>query len=100
MDPYILLTLLLTCFIICSACDPSIRRSSRNLSGKNLTGNVPPEVGALPCLAEIGLANNMLTGPIPDLSGSPNLSIIHLENNQLTGNVPSYFGSLPKLSEL
>ncbi|XP_025818097.1 probable LRR receptor-like serine/threonine-protein kinase At1g67720 isoform X2 [Panicum hallii] len=73
---------------------------SINLSGKNLTGNVPPEVGALPCLAEIGLANNMLTGPIPDLSGSPNLSIIHLENNQLTGNVPSYFGSLPKLSEL
>lgn len=73
---------------------------SINLSGKNLTGNVPPEVGALPCLAEIGLANNMLTGPIPDLSGSSNLSIIHLENNQLTGNVPSYLGSLPKLSEL
>ncbi|RLN21862.1 hypothetical protein C2845_PM07G35600 [Panicum miliaceum] len=73
---------------------------SINLSGKNLTGNVPPEVGALPCLAEIGLANNMLTGLIPDLSGSSNLSIIHLENNQLTGSVPSYFGSLPKLSEL
>ncbi|RCV29276.1 hypothetical protein SETIT_5G470500v2 [Setaria italica] len=73
---------------------------SINLSGKNLTGNVPPEVGALPCLAEIGLANNMLTGPIPDLSGSSNLSIIHLENNQLTGNVPSYLGSLLKLSEL
>ncbi|KAJ1287305.1 hypothetical protein BS78_03G420800 [Paspalum vaginatum] len=73
---------------------------SINLSGKNLTGNVPPEVAALPCLAEIGLANNMLTGPIPDLSASSNLSIIHMENNQLTGNVPSYFGSLPKLSEL
>ncbi|CAM0145910.1 unnamed protein product [Urochloa decumbens] len=73
---------------------------SINLSGKNLTGTVPPELGALPCLAEIALANNMLTGPIPDLSGASNLSIIHLENNQLTGNVPSYFGSLPKLSEL
>ncbi|OEL36844.1 putative LRR receptor-like serine/threonine-protein kinase [Dichanthelium oligosanthes] len=68
--------------------------------GKNLTGNIPPEVAALPCLAEIGLANNILSGPIPDLSGSSNLSIIHLENNQLTGNVPSYFGGLPKLSEL
>ncbi|CAO2172918.1 unnamed protein product [Urochloa humidicola] len=73
---------------------------SINLSGKNLMGTVPPELGALPCLQEIALANNMLTGPIPDLSGSSNLSIIHLENNQLTGNVPSYFGSLPKLSEL
>lgn len=73
---------------------------SINLSGKNLTGSIPPQVADLPCLAEIGFANNMLTGPIPDLSGSSNLSIIHLENNQLTGNVPSYFGSLPKLSEL
>ncbi|WVZ67209.1 hypothetical protein U9M48_016321 [Paspalum notatum var. saurae] len=53
-----------------------------------------------PRVISIGLANNMLTGPIPDLSASSNLSIIHLENNQLTGNVPSYFGSLPKLSEL
>ncbi|KAF8749185.1 hypothetical protein HU200_012725 [Digitaria exilis] len=80
--------------------EPQPRVVSINLSGKNLTGSVPPEVGALPCLAEIGLANNMLTGPIPDLSGSSNLSIIHLENNQLIGSVPSYFGSLPKLSEL
>uniref|UniRef100_K3XFJ4 Protein kinase domain-containing protein n=1 Tax=Setaria italica TaxID=4555 RepID=K3XFJ4_SETIT len=56
---------------------------SINLSGKNLTGNVPPEVGALPCLAEIGLANNMLTGPIPDLSGSSNLSIIYSGNMYL-----------------
>ncbi|KAG2603598.1 hypothetical protein PVAP13_5KG781300 [Panicum virgatum] len=59
-----------------------------NLSGKNLTGNVPPELGALPCLAEIGLANNMLTGPIPDLSGSSNLSIMYLQNNKLSGSVP------------
>ncbi|CAO2181585.1 unnamed protein product [Urochloa humidicola] len=83
-----------------SSSDAPPRVISINLSGKNLTGTVPPELGALPCLAEIALANNMLTGPIPDLSASSNLSIIHLENNQLTGNVPSYFGSLPKLSEL
>ncbi|KAL6853303.1 hypothetical protein ACP4OV_019332 [Aristida adscensionis] len=74
-----------------------------NLSGKKLTGSIPPELAALPCLAEIGLANNMLTGPIPDLSGSSNLSIMSATttlNNQLTGNVPSYFAGLPKLSEL
>ncbi|TVU37069.1 hypothetical protein EJB05_19036 [Eragrostis curvula] len=73
---------------------------SINLSGKNLSGSIPPELAGLPCLAEIGLADNMLTGPIPDLSGSSNLSIVHFENNQLTGNVPSYFSNLPKLSEL
>ncbi|KAL6613706.1 hypothetical protein ACP70R_035976 [Stipagrostis hirtigluma subsp. patula] len=80
--------------------DSQPRVISINLSGKNLTGNIPPELAALPCLAEIGLANNMLTGPIPDLSAASNLSVIHFENNQLTGNVPSYFASLPKLSEL
>ncbi|GJN41166.1 hypothetical protein PR202_gn00504 [Eleusine coracana subsp. coracana] len=79
---------------------PYLFALTRNLSGNNLTGNIPPELAALPCLAEIGLANNMLTGPIPDLSSSSNLSIIHFENNQLTGNIPSYLGSLPKLNEL
>ncbi|KAF0933677.1 hypothetical protein E2562_018906 [Oryza meyeriana var. granulata] len=71
-----------------------------NLSGKNLTGNIPPELAALPCLQEIRLDNNMLTGPIPDLSASPNLSVIHFENNQLDGSVPSYLSGLPKLTEL
>uniref|UniRef100_J3L8E9 non-specific serine/threonine protein kinase n=1 Tax=Oryza brachyantha TaxID=4533 RepID=J3L8E9_ORYBR len=46
------------------------------------------------------LDNNMLTGPIPDLSASQNLSVIHLENNQLDGSVPSYLSALPKLTEL
>lgn len=73
---------------------------SINLSGKNLTGNIPPELAGLSCLAEIRLDNNMLIGSIPDLSSSSNLSIIHFENNQLTGSVPSYLSSLPKLSEL
>uniref|UniRef100_A0A0D3EZC6 non-specific serine/threonine protein kinase n=1 Tax=Oryza barthii TaxID=65489 RepID=A0A0D3EZC6_9ORYZ len=48
----------------------------------------------------IRLDNNMLTGPIPDLSACTNLTVIHLENNQLEGSVPSYLSGLPKLSEL
>ncbi|KAK3163156.1 hypothetical protein QOZ80_1BG0098350 [Eleusine coracana subsp. coracana] len=87
-------------WVKCSSESQQPRVISINLSGNNLTGNIPPELAALPCLAEIGLANNMLSGPIPDLSGSSNLSIIHFENNQLTGNIPSYLGSLPKLNEL
>ncbi|XP_052151803.1 probable LRR receptor-like serine/threonine-protein kinase At1g67720 [Oryza glaberrima] len=71
-----------------------------NLSGNNLTGAIPPELAALPCLQEIRLDNNMLTGPIPDLSACTNLTVIHLENNQLEGSVPSYLSGLPKLSEL
>ncbi|KAL5219952.1 hypothetical protein ABZP36_024665 [Zizania latifolia] len=79
---------------------PSSRVIAINLSGKNLTGGIPPELAALSCLQEIRLDNNMFTGPIPDLSASPGLSVIHLENNQLTGGVPSYLSNLPKLSEL
>ncbi|KAM0861030.1 hypothetical protein ACQ4PT_046152 [Festuca glaucescens] len=86
-------------WVKCSA-EPQSRVVSINLSGKNLTGSIPPELAALPCLAEVRLDNNMLTGPIPDLTASSNLSVIHFENNQLTGSVPSYLSSLPKLTEL
>ncbi|XP_044978727.1 probable LRR receptor-like serine/threonine-protein kinase At1g67720 isoform X2 [Hordeum vulgare subsp. vulgare] len=86
-------------WVRCSS-QPQLRVVSINLSGKNLTGNVPPELVALTFLAEIRLDDNMLTGPIPDLAASSNLSIIHFENNQLTGSVPSYLSSLPKLTEL
>ncbi|XP_015693981.1 probable LRR receptor-like serine/threonine-protein kinase At1g67720 [Oryza brachyantha] len=86
-------------WIRCSTSSPP-RVIAINLSGKNLTGAIPPELAALPCLQEIWLDNNMLTGPIPDLSASQNLSVIHLENNQLDGSVPSYLSALPKLTEL
>ncbi|VAH70487.1 unnamed protein product [Triticum turgidum subsp. durum] len=86
-------------WVRCSS-EPQLRVVSINLSGKNLTGSIPPELVALSFLAEIRLDDNMLTGPIPDLAASSNLSIIHFENNQLTGSVPSYLSSLPKLTEL
>uniref|UniRef100_A0A0E0JUC4 Protein kinase domain-containing protein n=1 Tax=Oryza punctata TaxID=4537 RepID=A0A0E0JUC4_ORYPU len=54
-----------------------------NLSGYNLTGAIPPELAALPCLQEIRLDNNMLTGPIPDLSASTNLTVIYSGNKHL-----------------
>uniref|UniRef100_A0A0D9VAZ4 non-specific serine/threonine protein kinase n=1 Tax=Leersia perrieri TaxID=77586 RepID=A0A0D9VAZ4_9ORYZ len=85
----------------CLRCSASASRVlAINLSGKNLTGGIPPELAALPCLQEIRLDNNMLTGPIPDLSASASLSVIHFENNQLDGIVPSYLSDLPKLTEL
>ncbi|CAN6470984.1 unnamed protein product [Victoria cruziana] len=71
-----------------------------NLSGKNLTGNVPPELSTLTGLTELWLDNNSFTGPIPDLSGCINLKIIHLENNLFTGEIPAYLAALPSLSEL
>ncbi|KAG8079198.1 hypothetical protein GUJ93_ZPchr0007g2995 [Zizania palustris] len=90
----------LRCSSSAESTQPSSRVIAINLSGKKLTGGIPPELAALSWLQEIRLDNNMLTGPIPDLSASPSLSVIHLENNQLTGGVPSYLSNLPRLSEL
>ncbi|KQJ88270.1 hypothetical protein BRADI_4g16682v3, partial [Brachypodium distachyon] len=60
-------------WVQCTASKPQPRVVSIDLSGKNLTGSIPPELAALPCLVQIRLDNNMLTGPIPDLSAASNL---------------------------
>ncbi|KAJ0987695.1 hypothetical protein J5N97_006051 [Dioscorea zingiberensis] len=71
-----------------------------NLSGKNLTGNIPLELTKLTNLVDLRLDGNELTGTIPDFSGCLNLEHIHLENNQLTGAVPSSLVDAPSLKEL
>ncbi|XP_008792358.2 probable LRR receptor-like serine/threonine-protein kinase At1g67720 [Phoenix dactylifera] len=86
-------------WVKCSS-DPQPKIISINLSGKNLTGNIPSELMNLSGLAELWLDGNMLTGPIPDFGGCLNLKIIHLENNQLTGELPSSLVDLPSLREL
>ncbi|KAK9126843.1 hypothetical protein Scep_015689 [Stephania cephalantha] len=80
--------------------DPQPSIISISLSGKNLTGNIPLELTSLPHLIELWLDGNLLTGPIPDLSGCNDLKIIHLENNNLTGGLPSSLMNLQNLREL
>ncbi|KAK9154147.1 hypothetical protein Sjap_001627 [Stephania japonica] len=80
--------------------DPQPSIISISLSGKNLTGNIPLELTNLPHLIELWLDGNLLTGPIPDLSGCTDLKIIHLENNNLTGGLPSSLMNLQNLREL
>ncbi|CAK7332431.1 unnamed protein product, partial [Dovyalis caffra] len=70
------------------------------LSGKNLEGEIPPEINNLEQLTELWLDGNFLTGPIPDINNLVNLQIVHLENNKLSGPLPRYLGSLPNLQEL
>ncbi|KAJ3684037.1 hypothetical protein LUZ61_013201 [Rhynchospora tenuis] len=73
---------------------------SIDLSGKNLTGNIPQELSSLTGLVELYLNGNSLIGSVPDFGGLLNLQIIHLENNGLTGSLPSSLGKLPKLKEV
>ncbi|KAJ6323569.1 hypothetical protein OIU76_010967 [Salix suchowensis] len=70
------------------------------LSGKNLRGEIPPEINSMETLTELWLDGNFLTGPIPGISDLVNLKIVHLENNKLSGQLPKYLGSLPNLQEL
>ncbi|PIA32072.1 hypothetical protein AQUCO_04600023v1, partial [Aquilegia coerulea] len=80
--------------------EPQPRIVSINLSGKNLTGNIPLEVSNLSGLLELWLDGNSLTGPIPDFSGCRNIKTIHLENNHLNGELPSSLTGLRNLRHL
>lgn len=80
--------------------DPQPKIVSINLSGKNLTGNIPSELTKLTGLLELRLDGNFFSGPIPDFGECINLESIHLENNLLSGALPSTFAVLPNLREL
>ncbi|KAG6766344.1 hypothetical protein POTOM_030421 [Populus tomentosa] len=86
-------------WVNCSSTTPP-RITKIALSGKNLKGEIPPEINNLEQLTELWLDGNFLTGPIPGTSNLVNLKIVHLENNKLNGPLPKYLGSLPKLQAL
>ncbi|KAL8106404.1 hypothetical protein AgCh_029969 [Apium graveolens] len=86
-------------WVACSSDIPP-RITKIALSGKNVEGDIPPELNNMDGLIELWLDGNSFQGPIPDISNLINLQILHLENNKLTGPLPSYLGSLPSLREL
>ncbi|MCY3598729.1 MAG: hypothetical protein OXN85_01985 [Gemmatimonadetes bacterium] len=84
---------------------PEIGRLSRlmelYLTGNDLTGPIPPEIGRLSYLSELDLAHNALTGPIPPEMGElSQLRSLELWSNDLEGPIPVELGDLRRLSEL
>lgn len=72
------------------------------VAGKNLTGNLPLDMGyKLPNLEELYLGNNSLTGVIPtSISNSSQLSRIDLGSNNFHGIIPNSLGDLRFLEHL
>ena len=72
-----------------------------SLVSKQLTGEIPPELGGLSSLTALFLGSNQLTGEIPpELGGLSNLTELDLGSNQLTGEIPPELGGLSRLTDL
>ena len=72
-----------------------------NLHHNNLTGQIPPELGALTHLEALDLRSNELSGPIPDALGAlTSLVYLNLVDNKLTGPIPPELGNMASLEDL
>ncbi len=72
-----------------------------NLPSADLTGQIPPELGALDQLTTLSLAQNRLHGTIPpELGNLERLEVLRLESNVLSGTVPEELGKLWQLGVL
>ncbi|KAF6135111.1 hypothetical protein GIB67_040422 [Kingdonia uniflora] len=79
---------------------PRIRVITLNMSSMGLSGSISPGIAKLTALTDIWLANNSLSGIIPDLRSLSKLETLHLEGNQFNGNLSPSLGSIGSLREL
>ena len=71
------------------------------LTGNNLTGELPPELGNLSELVTLDLRWSSLAGEIPpELGQLSNLAFLFLAHNNLSGSIPPELGRLSNLAAL
>ncbi len=72
-----------------------------SLTNNCFTGSIPPELGQLSAMDDFQLDNNLLTGTIPDeLCNLTNVRVFYLDNNMLTGSLPECFNDLDLVTNL
>ncbi|MDW7695377.1 gliding motility-associated C-terminal domain-containing protein [Flammeovirgaceae bacterium SG7u.111] len=72
-----------------------------DLTGNNLNGEVPAELGSIVSLERLVLADNVLSGEIPsELGDLVNLRVLKMENNTLSDTIPEELGKLFMLDTL
>ena len=71
------------------------------LSGIQLPGEIPPELGQLKYLEGLYLADNQLSGEIPrEIGELKKLQLLYLHGNRLSGKIPREIGELKQLQML
>ncbi len=81
--------------------DANGRVTGLDLSGSNLEGELPPDLGNLTSLEFLNISSNRLRGQIPpELGYLANLKKLVIRNNNLGGQIPPGLGALTKLEVL
>ncbi|GLT71336.1 hypothetical protein SLA2020_433650 [Shorea laevis] len=93
-------------FIVWKGTEYEFAKNLRNLrlidlSGNNLTGEIPQQICSLFELVQLNLSRNQLTGGIPaNIGQMRSLESLDLSRNQLSGQLPSSMSQLTFLSIL
>ncbi|KAL8140224.1 hypothetical protein V2J09_006245 [Rumex salicifolius] len=70
------------------------------LTGNQINGSIPNEIGELSTLEELVLEDNLLRGQLPHTLGNlKSLKRLLLAANNFTGTIPETFGNLKKLED-
>ena len=81
--------------------DDNGRITGLRLSGNQLSGEIPPELGNLNNLTRLSLGHNQLSGEIPpELGNLNNLTELFLGGNQLSEEIPPELANLANLTRL
>ncbi|CAK9322375.1 unnamed protein product [Citrullus colocynthis] len=80
----------------------SFEIASLELSNNTFSGPIPKNIGnVMPNLVFLSLADNQITGEIPDTVGEMQiLQVINLSGNNLTGKIPSTIGNCSLLKAI